>query len=361
MLRDVRGRRRRLPWRLERRQGQRARENGRQRLDDAERHCRREGWSRRTRLMSLGLRAAIVRGRLSDFCWRRVVRVVMQRTGAVLTTLAARLGRRLPTRTPGGGTLREREHAGDGRRSSQEPPHVLRMLFVSSGVKSRQAVHVSTRRTNDVDRSERDERRTLSLFAPPPNEATTLGQGLALKPATQTRNPPLNASIGSEGRHLLSRGSHVQVLPGAPILARFRRFDDDGVFQAQIDRRVRGVATGRSLYQLKYFPRNHVTFGPGQPTSNPDIPMALCEPWPTRVRTRAGHWRHQGHPQHPSGYRGTTVWIWRQSTVLCQFTTRPPTTAAYEPRRSVGPAEYREARGGARRVPRRTLRPVRPT
>ena len=99
---------------------QRERRNGRQNSQRQRRcECRRG----RTGLLTLRLRAAIIRGCLGDLCRRCAVFGVVQRARAVTATLPPRFRRRLPSRAERNRILREDQCAHDRGEASRNQRH----------------------------------------------------------------------------------------------------------------------------------------------------------------------------------------------------------------------------------------------
>lgn len=150
MLGNVRRRRRRLPRCVELNRRHESHDDWWERLQDCDRHRRRECGPRRTRLLLLRSRAAVVGRRLCELCPRRALLAVMKRTRAALTALTTRFRRRLPACTLRDGALREREHAQDRRDTSQERPHTLRMRPPGQRVKCDVPPHLRNWRQHAV-------------------------------------------------------------------------------------------------------------------------------------------------------------------------------------------------------------------
>lgn len=133
--RNVSWRRRGTPWRSDRSVRPGRQDDSGESGQDGGRDAGREDLTRRTGVTAWGVRAAIIRGGLTDLRLRAIVNAFVTRTGPALAALPPRLGRSLPAGALAQPALCQREHGEQRHRTSQREPHAPRMRWKMTGVK----------------------------------------------------------------------------------------------------------------------------------------------------------------------------------------------------------------------------------
>jgi hypothetical protein len=131
----VGGRRRSTPWRSDRSVRAGRQDDRRDSRQDGERDAGREDLTRRTGVAAWGLRAAIVRGSLTDLRLGAIGNAFVTRTGPALAALPPRLGRSLPAGALAQRALCQGEHGEQRYDGSQRGSHFHRMRWSAAAVK----------------------------------------------------------------------------------------------------------------------------------------------------------------------------------------------------------------------------------
>lgn len=133
--RNVGRRRRSTPWRSDRSVRAGRQDDRRESSHDGERDAGREDLTRRTGVAAWRLRAAIIRGGLTDRRLGAMVNAFVACTCPALAALPPRLGRSLPAGALAQRALCQREHGEQRDDASQRESHFHRMRRPAAAVK----------------------------------------------------------------------------------------------------------------------------------------------------------------------------------------------------------------------------------